>query len=141
MDLKKIEELIVVLEKSHAAELTVKQGDSSVSIKKSDTAISKQSGPEKPKRPRSEKKAPAAEAPEQTGIFVSAPMVGIFHTSEDPYREGDSVSEYDIVGTIESMKLLNDVPSTATGRIAEVLVENGVPVEYGQPLYRIEPSS
>ena len=78
-------------------------------------------------------------------VTVEAPMVGTFYRASsptaDPYvREGDVIKEGQIVCIIEAMKLMNEIESKATGRVAKVLVENGQAVEYGQPLFLIEPS-
>ena len=77
-------------------------------------------------------------------VPIEAPMVGTFYRASspnaDPYvREGDVVKEGQILCIIEAMKLMNEIESRASGRIAKVLVENGQPVEYGQPLFLIEP--
>ncbi len=65
-------------------------------------------------------------------------MVGIFHAANDIKQVGAQISKGQVVGSIESMKLLNDVVSEVSGTVREVMVENGMPVEYGQPLLRIE---
>jgi acetyl-CoA carboxylase biotin carboxyl carrier protein len=77
-------------------------------------------------------------------ITVEAPMVGTFYraaspTSEPYVREGDVVKEGQILCIIEAMKLMNEIESKAAGRILKILVENGQPVEYGQPLVLLEP--
>jgi acetyl-CoA carboxylase biotin carboxyl carrier protein len=78
-------------------------------------------------------------------VTTEAPMVGTFYRasspSAEPYvREGDAVKEGQILCIIEAMKLMNEIESKASGRIAKILVENGQPVEYGQPLFLIEPT-
>jgi acetyl-CoA carboxylase biotin carboxyl carrier protein len=78
-------------------------------------------------------------------VTIEAPMVGTFYwassPSAEPYvREGDVVKEGQILCIIEAMKLMNEIESKASGRIAKILVENGQPVEYGQPLFLIEPT-
>jgi len=75
---------------------------------------------------------------------VVAPMVGTFYTSApgaDPYVAiGDEVGEETVVCIIEAMKIMNEVKAEAKGKIAEILVENGAAVEYGQPLFSVETS-
>ncbi len=78
-------------------------------------------------------------------VTVEAPMVGTFYRASspttDPYvREGDVVKEGQIVCIIEAMKLMNEIEAKAAGRVVKILVENGQAVEYGQPLFLIEPS-
>lgn len=77
-------------------------------------------------------------------LTVEAPMVGTFYRASaptaDPFvREGDVVKEGQILCIIEAMKLMNEIESKAAGRIVKILVENGQPVEYGQPLFLLEP--
>jgi acetyl-CoA carboxylase biotin carboxyl carrier protein len=75
---------------------------------------------------------------------VVAPMVGTFYTSApgaDPYVAiGDEVGEETVVCIIEAMKIMNEVKAETKGKIVEILVENGTAVEYGQPLFSVEPS-
>jgi acetyl-CoA carboxylase biotin carboxyl carrier protein len=78
-------------------------------------------------------------------VTVEAPMVGTFYrasapTAEPYVRENDVVKEGQIVCIIEAMKLMNEIETKSAGRIAKILVENGQAVEYGQPLFLIEPS-
>ena len=78
-------------------------------------------------------------------VTVEAPMVGTFYrasapTAEPYVREGDAVKEGQIVCIIEAMKLMNEIEAKTAGRVAKILVENGQAVEYGQPLFLIEPS-
>lgn len=71
-------------------------------------------------------------------------MVGTFYRApsptSDPYvREGDLIKEGQVLCIIEAMKLMNEIESKVSGRISKILVENGQPVEYGQPLFRVDP--
>ncbi len=77
-------------------------------------------------------------------VTVEAPMVGTFFRAPspdaDPYvREGDLIKEGQVLCIIEAMKLMNEIESKVSGRVIRVLAENGQPVEYGQPLFLIEP--
>ena len=79
------------------------------------------------------------------GVTIEAPMVGTFFRASSPtaepyVREGDVVKEGQILCIIEAMKLMNEIETRAGGRIVKILVENGHAVEYGQPLFLIEPS-
>jgi acetyl-CoA carboxylase biotin carboxyl carrier protein len=78
-------------------------------------------------------------------VTVEAPMVGTFYRASsptaDPYvREADLVKHGQILCIIEAMKLMNEIESKVSGRIVKILVENGQPVEYGQPLFLIDPT-
>jgi acetyl-CoA carboxylase biotin carboxyl carrier protein len=91
--------------------------------------------------------APAPDAPPAqlpAGHTVVAPMVGTFYSSPSPkdpafVQEGDEIRAGDSIGIIEAMKMMNEIESEVGGRVAKVLVKNGQPVEYGQPLMVIEP--
>jgi acetyl-CoA carboxylase biotin carboxyl carrier protein len=96
--------------------------------------------------------APAAERPLVTDVVspalvtVEAPMVGTFYRASsptaDPYvQDGDVVKEGQVLCIIEAMKLMNEIESKVGGRVARILVENGQAVEYGQPLFLIDPQS
>ncbi len=82
-------------------------------------------------------------APAHT-VTIEAPMVGTFYRASSPtaepyVREGDVVKEGQIVCIIEAMKLMNEIECRTGGRVVKVLAENGQPVEYGQPLFLVEP--
>jgi acetyl-CoA carboxylase biotin carboxyl carrier protein len=91
--------------------------------------------------------APAAAAPaahEAHLLTIEAPMVGTFYRSPSPdaqpfARDGDRVKKGQVVCIIEAMKLMNEIESKVAGRVVKVLVENAQPVEYGQPLFLLEP--
>lgn len=90
----------------------------------------------------SEEKAAGTKAAEQKGFLVKSPLVGTFYAApaEDaaPYvAVGDTVKKGQTVAIVEAMKLMNDIESDFDGTVAEILVENGEMVEYGQPLFRI----
>jgi acetyl-CoA carboxylase biotin carboxyl carrier protein len=79
-------------------------------------------------------------------VTMEAPMVGTFYRAASPtadpfVHEGDVVKEGQVLGIIEAMKLMNEIESKVAGRIARVLVENAQAVEYGQPLFLIDPQS
>ncbi|MGQ9455296.1 MAG: acetyl-CoA carboxylase biotin carboxyl carrier protein [Armatimonadota bacterium] len=130
MDIQKIEELIKILQASSVNEITVCTGGSSVHIKKG-ARVFKKSAQTVEQKKSEEKQHPKEQ-------FITAPMVGIFHVADSIAQPGARVEQGQVVGAIESMKLMNDVTAQVSGIVREVLVEDGIPVEYGQPLYRIE---
>jgi acetyl-CoA carboxylase biotin carboxyl carrier protein len=76
--------------------------------------------------------------------IIEAPMVGTFYCAPAPdappfVKEGDSIKEGQTLCVIEAMKLMNEIEAKVSGRIVKILVENGQPVEYGQPLFHLEP--
>jgi acetyl-CoA carboxylase biotin carboxyl carrier protein len=87
--------------------------------------------------------APAPVVPK--GVFIESPMVGTFYASPSPeappfVNVGSVIRQDSTVCIIEAMKVFTDIPAGITGTIVEVLVKNGQPVEFGQPLFRVEPS-
>ena len=96
--------------------------------------------------PVAEERPLVADAVSPALVTVEAPMVGTFYRASspnaDPYvQEGDVVKEGQVLCIIEAMKLMNEIESKIGGRVAKVLVENGHAVEYGQPLFLIDPQS
>ena len=101
--------------------------------------------------PRGEPTLPSAQsipaeapAPASHLVPVEAPMVGTFYRAPAPgaapfVNEGDVVKEGQVLGIIEAMKLMNEIEARTAGRIAKVLAENAQPVEYGQPLFLVDP--
>ncbi len=147
MDLRKLKTLIDLVAESDIAELEVTEGESKVRIVKSSAA----QGQMMMMQPQ-QVMAPAPAAPvaaavvaaddEPVGHVVKSPMVGTFYRSSAPgtpaYVEvGANVKEGDTLCIIEAMKLLNEIDADATGVITHILVENGQPVEFGQPLFVI----
>ena len=89
---------------------------------------------------------PAVESVESTVhlLTVEAPMVGTFYRAPKPdappfVAEGDVVKEGQVICIVEAMKLMNEIESKVAGRIARIVVENGQPVEFGQPLFLVDP--
>lgn len=136
MDLDKIEELIEVLRSSTAQELCVRKGDVSVHIRRGAQPQSLPATAEQPAESAAPVAEPVKELPDEE--VVRAPMVGIFHTVDGLAEVGARISAGQVVGAIESMKLLNDVVANVSGVVVETMVDDEMPVEYGQPLCRIK---
>lgn len=153
MDLRKLKTLIDLVAESDIAELEVTEGDSKVRIVKSSGAphsqvvmMPQQSMPQAMSAPAAAPQAPvapvAAAPSEPEGHIVKSPMVGTFYRSSAPGKPpfveiGSTVKEGDTLCIIEAMKLLNEIDADASGVIKQILVENGQPVEFGQPLFVI----
>ena len=151
MDLRKLKTLIDLVAESGIAELEITEGEGKVRIVKfSQTLqpaayVGAPAAAAVPAAPAAEAGAapasPAAPAAPQ-GHVVKAPMVGTFYRAPNPGAApfvdvGQSVKEGDPLCIIEAMKLLNEIEADKSGVIKEILVENGEPVEYGQPLFVI----
>jgi acetyl-CoA carboxylase biotin carboxyl carrier protein len=153
MDLRKLKTLIDLVAESDIAELEVTEGESKVRIVKSSAIPQNQvvmvppQGVQQFSAPTVAGAAPASAAPapaaaEHTGHVVKSPMVGTFYRSSAPgapafVEVGSTVKEGDTLCIIEAMKLLNEIDSDISGTVTKVLVENGQPVEFGQPLFVI----
>ena len=147
MDLRKLKKLIDLVQESGIAELEITEGEEKVKIVKggaySAAPAPVMMAPTAEHRPAlAAPAAPAAEAepaaPE--GHVVKAPMVGTFYRSPSPDAKafvevGQAVKEGDTICIIEAMKLMNEIEADASGTVKAILVENGQPLEYGQPLF------
>ncbi len=151
MDIRKVKKLIELLEESGIAELEITEGDDSVRIcRYSAVALPAQAAvPPVAMQAPPPVTAVAAAAAEPAvessarGHHVKAPMVGTFYGSPAPGAKsfvqiGSLVSEGDVLCIIEAMKMMNQIEADMAGTIVSVLVENGEPVEFGQPLFVIE---
>ena len=149
MDLRKLKTLIELVENSGIAELEISEGEERVRITRSlppaaqpAAAHSLQGPAGLPLIAAEQVAASAAPAPpaEPEGHVVKAPMVGTFYRSPSPDAKpfvevGQAVKEGDTICIIEAMKLMNEIEADAGGVVKAILVENGQPVEYGQPLF------
>jgi acetyl-CoA carboxylase biotin carboxyl carrier protein len=145
MDLRKLKKLIDLVQESGIGELEITEGEEKVKIVRGG-AVSVAAAPgAAPAAPASAdaRPVPAAE-PEagQEGHVLKAPMVGTFYRSPSPDAKpfmevGQAVKEGQTICIIEAMKLMNEIEADASGVVKAVLVENGQPVEYGQPLFII----
>ncbi len=149
MDLRKLKKLIDLVEESGIAELEITEGEEKVRIVKH-----AQNAPATPyvvpaaavlPPPTGAAAAPAPEAKPAapSGQTVKSPMVGTFYRSaspgSDPFVEiGSVVKVGDTLCIVEAMKLLNEIESDCAGTVKAILIENGQPVEYGEPLFVIE---
>src|SRR5690606_18586642 len=146
MYLRKLKTLIDLVAESCIAELEITEGDGKVRIvkfseKTQPVPVQEQVIPVAAPAAAPTASAPAAPA-EPAGHVVKAPMVGTFYRAPNPgaapfVEVGQSVKEGDALCIIEAMKLLNEIEADKAGVIKEILVENGEPVEYGQPLFVI----
>jgi acetyl-CoA carboxylase biotin carboxyl carrier protein len=146
MDLRKLKKLIDLVQESGISELEVTEGEEKVRIAKQLTAapVAHQVYAPAPMATAAPAAAPAAPAaPAQpAGHEVKSPMVGTFYRASSPEAKsfvevGDSVKAGQTLCIIEAMKLLNEIESDATGVVKAILVENGQPVEFGEPLFII----
>lgn len=152
MDIRKVKKLIELLEESGIGEIEIKEGEESVRISRGVSgAPAPAPSPAVAPPPAPTLVAPAASAapaePESKsaraeGHVVKSPMVGTFYRSPSPsspafVEVGKTVKAGDILCIVEAMKMMNQIEADAPGTIEAVLVENGEPVEFDQPLFSI----
>ena len=163
MDIRKIKKLIELLEESNLTEIEIVEGEESLRLSRGQPAAAPQppvaqpvyhAPPQAPQPQAESQQAPAEQkAPESTevpddtesipdGELVRAPMVGTYYSSSSPdaepfVTEGQKVSEGDTLCIIEAMKMFNQIESDYSGTVVAILVENGQPVEFDQPLFVI----
>jgi acetyl-CoA carboxylase biotin carboxyl carrier protein len=152
MDLRKLKKLIDLVQESGIGEIEITEGEEKVRISRQSAAPAVMMAPQAmqayipgPGMPGAAPAMPAAPAapPQPTGHNLKSPMVGTFYRAPSPgappfVEVGQAVSKGQTLCIIEAMKLLNEIESDAAGTVKAILVENGQPVEYGQPLFLIE---
>ena len=151
MDIRKVKKLIELLEESGIDELEIHEGEESVRISRHSKQMAVQqpvyapapapvAAPAPAAAPAAGESAPAA--PKLNGTVVRSPMVGTFYRASSPEAKpfvdvGQTVKKGDILCIVEAMKMMNHIEAEIGGTIESILVENGQPVEYDQPLFTI----
>ena len=156
MDIRKVKKLIELLDETGVAEIEIKEGEESVRISRYPTSAVQAFHAPAVYAPPPAAAAPAAAAP--AGVpaaaaaaaarhapeqAVTAPMVGTFYSAPAPGAKpfveiGSEVKPGDVLCIIEAMKMMNQIESDKAGKVVSILVKNGEPVEFGQPLFVIE---
>jgi acetyl-CoA carboxylase biotin carboxyl carrier protein len=155
MDINEIKKLIKVFENANVTELSIQEGDLKIKISKNGTSggnqvyaqplhLESSSVPQVSPVSQSTAQATESSADENYHI-INSPIVGTFYRAPgpdaDPYvQAGDNVSNGSVLCIVEAMKLMNEIECDVSGKIIQILVENGTPVEYNQPLFKIEKS-
>lgn len=149
MDLRKLKKLIDLVEESGIAEIEVTEGEEKVRITRTTAAAAPIYAAPAPAAaapvaaPAAAPAAPAAPAARDLSNAQKSPMVGTFYRAPGPnaaafVEVGQQVKAGDTLCIIEAMKLMNEIEAEKSGVVKEILVENGTPVEYGEPLFIIE---
>ncbi|MCP4000641.1 MAG: acetyl-CoA carboxylase biotin carboxyl carrier protein [Gammaproteobacteria bacterium] len=143
MDIRKVKKLIELLEESGIAEIEIKEGEEAVRISRYSnnvpaTPVQMAAAPA-PLAPVAAAPAIAEVATEASGHKVLSPMVGTFYRASSPEAEpfvkiGDKINAGETLCLIEAMKMMNQIEADASGTVLSIEIENGEPVEFGQPL-------
>jgi len=152
-DLRKIRRLIELINEHQLSEIDLQQGEVRIRIRSRSQPAAPGAAPPAtaaahPAVPAAGKPAPlpgveSADAASEQLAVIKSPMVGTFYTAPDPesppfVKVGDHVGQDSVVCIVEAMKVFNQIPAEVSGKIVAVLVENGEPVEFGQPLFRVD---
>ncbi len=144
MELEDLKELIELLKDTDITELQVEKDGTKVKIKREKMLISLDMPGHKPAMHM--EKAAVSEAEEETQrlVTVTSPIVGTFYRSPTPEANpfieiGARVAKGQVLCIVEAMKLMNEIESEIDGVVMKILVDNGQPVEYGEPLFLLEP--
>ena len=153
MDIRKVKKLIELLEESGIAEIEIHEGEESVRISRGGSTPLPQTTVNVPpvdagsplKTQLSTNENLSNDDYGDEGEIITAPMVGIFYSSPSPDQppfanKGQNIKTGDVLCIIEAMKIMNQIEADIDGKLVRILVENGDPVEYGQPLFVINPS-
>ena len=149
MDIRKVKKLIELLETSDIAEIEIKEGEEAVRISRNSSVTTAVAAPAaapvaapapSPAAPAAAEEKPAPQA--TSGHIVSSPMVGTFYRSPSPssppfVEVGTHVKAGDVVCIVEAMKMMNQIEAEKAGIIEAILVKDGEPVEFDQPLVTI----
>ena len=156
MDIKQIQELVKLVNKSNIGELSIEKSDFKITIKQKKEPAqhfgsSFQQVPQQQTLPSTSSPLPAIKSQDVSNVKVEnlltikSPMIGTFYRQSGPGKPifvniGDEVEVGQVVCIIEAMKLFNEIESEVSGRIVKVLVEDASPVEFDQPLFLVEPA-
>ena len=134
VDLEELQRIIALLKEEDLTEITVSDGEKTITVRRDVRARTPSAGEQAPER---------AEEQIAADDVITAPLLGTFYSrpnpDEEPFvSEGDVVSAGDTLCIIDAMKVMNEIKAEFSAKIVEVLVEDGEPVQYGQPLFRFE---
>ncbi|AUG07002.1 acetyl-CoA carboxylase biotin carboxyl carrier protein [Pseudomonas sp. S09G 359] len=139
MDIEKVKELVKLIEGSGLAEIDFKEGNNRVRLRRDSKPAAHIPAVDAPQIAELQQ---APVKPKPVGTVISAPMVGVFYrkasaTSAAFVEIGQSVAKGDVLCIVEAMKMMNTVEATCSGVIEAIMVEDGQPVEYDQPMFNI----
>jgi acetyl-CoA carboxylase biotin carboxyl carrier protein len=148
-DVKKVRRLIELMKEHDLSELDLKQADNRVRIRRGGEVVAYSAPAAPPPRPAAasaETSAPQAPAADARMLVIKSPMVGTFYRASGPdaapfVKVGDRIGPERTVCIIEAMKVFNEIPAGVSGQVVAILVENGAPVEFGQPLIKVDPEA
>jgi len=145
-NVKKLRRLIDLMKEHDLAEIDLREGDHHVRIKRGGEAVAVPVAPVAA-RPAAAASEPARAPDADAGmVVIKSPMVGTFYKASGPdaapfVKVGDRIGPEKTVCIVEAMKVFNEIPAGVSGQVVAILVENGAPVEFGQPLIKVDPGA
>jgi len=150
-DVKKVRRLVELMKEHDLSELDLKQGEQRIKLRRGHDSVVTYAAPPSQYAPPAHvggtsgatSAAPSAPpADDPSAVVIKSPMVGTFYIKANPesppfVKVGDHIGTETVVCVIEAMKVFNQIPAEVSGQITAVLVENGQPVEFGQPLFKV----
>ena len=147
MNIKEIKDMIDLMNKNNLSEIEIEKDGMKIRLKKTSTGITQQILDEKliVQQPLPKEKLHIPEARPKKTVEIKAPMVGIFYRSPSPEAPPfvdieSNIEPGQVICIIEAMKLMNEIKSDTKGKVVDILVESGSPIEFGQTLFLIEPA-
>jgi len=146
-NVKKLRRLIELMKEHDLSEIDLKEADHHVRIKRGGEVIATSPAPVALAAARPATAEPARQPAADAGmLIIKSPMVGTFYKASGPdaapfAKVGDRIGPEKTVCIVEAMKVFNEIPAGVSGQIVAILVENGAPVEFGQPLIKVDPEA
>lgn len=143
-DIEYVEKLAKVLADNSLTEISLEDGEQAITLRKDLVVAPVAAAPASQPAPAAQQPAPAPSAePAKKGKPLTSPMVGTFYSAPSPEAKpfvevGQTISQGDVVCIVEAMKLMNEIESEVSGKVVEICVKDGQPVEFGQVLMYIE---
>ncbi len=148
-DVQTVRQLVELMKEHDLSEMDIQQGDAKIQLRRAGLVAAPAAAPAAyvpaPVAVAAPAAAASASADDSRLVTIKSPMVGTFYSSPDPdsapyVKVGDHVGRETTVCIVEAMKVFNQIPAEATGKIVAVLAESGQSVEFGQPLYKVDPA-
>jgi acetyl-CoA carboxylase biotin carboxyl carrier protein len=141
-DIERIRKIIELMEQHDLCEVDLQQGGEKIKLNRGSSLPAFTAAPVPVAAPTAQ---PAADSASGSGtIMINAPMVGTFYVRATPDSEpfvklGDRVHEETVVCIVEAMKVFNEIPAECSGKIVEILINDQEPVDFGKPMFRVQP--
>ena len=146
-NVKKLRRLIELMKEHDLSEIDLKEADHHVRIKRGGEVLATHSAPVPQAAARPAAAAGVSQPAADAGmLIIKSPMVGTFYKASGPdaapfAKVGDRIGPEKTVCIVEAMKVFNEIPAGVSGQVVAILVENGAPVEFGQPLIKVDPGA